>query len=218
MRIHDYLDFRGFSIGFLLLLGGSQAAARPPALETGEPPAAAVASSSRKPLPGAFLVASRWLQDSNFGETVVFLLEAGEKGAMGVIINRRTAVSAAEALPQLTALQGRQDFLYAGGPVQPLEPLFLASASSPPEGSKDVLEGEVFLLRSSEAVTSLLEDPTSGSVRIFAGYAGWGAGQLEAEIARSDWHVLPGSSRWIFADDPENVWLELLEVVLRPTA
>ena len=178
------------------------------------------ARSWQTPSAGSFLIASRWLQDPNFAETVIFLLEAGEQGAMGVIINRQTSLPASAALPHLEALQQRDDVLYAGGPVEPLKPIFLARTSSPPAASKMVLGDEVFLLTSLEAVRELLEDETPGesSLRVFAGYAGWGPGQLEAEIARLGWHLMPASPDWIFAAKPLRVWSDLLDIVFMPTA
>lgn len=171
------------------------------------------------PTPGTMLVASRRLQDPNFRQTVILLIEAGEAGAMGVIVNRPTSTSVREALPQLlpqleVEAQERA-LLFVGGPVSPLQPLFLADRAGPFEGSKEVLAGEVYLLTQREAVA---EATKNNSVRILAGYAGWGPGQLETELARSDWHLLPGEGRWVFSNDPFGLWSELLEIVFRPTA
>ena len=187
-------------------------------LALGQEPRSAV-SPALKPTAGSLLVASRWLEDPNFGESVVLLIEAGRQGAMGVILNRPTSISVAKALPQIGELGNSDDLLYAGGPVEPNKPVILVQTSSPPEGSKEVLENEVYLLTSPEAVRSVTQDSTEETtVRIFAGYAGWAAGQLEAEIARADWHLLPASARWIFDDEPQNIWSELLKLVFVPTA
>jgi len=189
----------------------------PPAF--GQPPRGSVVSPAFAPTSGSLLIASRWLADPNFGESVILLIEAGKTGAMGVILNRRTSISVAEALPQIEELGDSDDLLYAGGPVAPTKPVILVLTSSPPEDSVELVENEVYLLRSAAAVRAVIEDPTDDTVvRVFAGYAGWAPGQLEAEIDRSDWHILPGSAKWIFSDDPQTVWSRLLALVFQSTA
>ena len=101
------------------------------------------------PSPGTFLVASRRLQDPNFRQTVILLIETGEAGAMGVIVNRPTSATVGEALPrllpQLEVDVQADDLLFSGGPVSPRQPLFLSDAGGR-SGSSEVLEGEVYLL------------------------------------------------------------------------
>ena len=168
---------------------------------------------------GAFLVATRMLRDPNFGETVIFLIETGEEGAMGVIINRPTSIPIAEALTEIENLEGSELHLFRGGPVEPALPIFLARSQGPTEDARAVLAGEVFVLTSAEAVKRLFANPEKGdSVRVFAGYAGWAPGQLEAEIARGDWHVLSVGAEWIFDETSEGIWRALLDVVFRPSA
>ena len=168
---------------------------------------------------GAFLAASRSLRDPNFAETVIFLIEAGEEGAMGVIVNRPTGIPIAEALPEVENLEESEQHLFSGGPVEPQRPIFLARTRKPTQDSRAVLEDEVFLLTSPEAVKRLFADPEEkDSVRVFAGYAGWAPGQLEAEIARGDWHVLSVGSEWIFGEKSEGAWEALLDLVFQLTA
>ena len=168
---------------------------------------------------GAFLAASRTLRDPNFAETVIFLIEAGEEGAMGVIVNRPTGIPIAEALAEIESLAKSEQHLFRGGPVEPQRPIFLARTQKPPLDSKALLEGEVYLLTSPESVKRLIADPgNEDSLRVFAGYAGWAPGQLEAEIARGDWHVLSVGPEWIFGDKSQTVWRALLDVVFRPSA
>ena len=184
----------------------------------GQQPGSAV-SPALTPTSGSLLIASRWLEDPNFGESVILLIEAGRKGAMGVTLNRRTSITVAEALPQIGDLGDSDDVLYAGGPVEPTKPVILVRTSMPPEGSVELVENEVYLLTSPEAVRGVTEDPSDETVvRVFAGYAGWAPGQLEAEIARSDWHILPARAQWIFDDDPQTVWSRLLALVFQSTA
>ncbi len=164
------------------------------------------------------LVASRRLQDPNFRQTVILLIETGEAGAIGVILNRPTSATVGEALPrllpQLEVEAQADDLLFAGGPVSPLQPLFLSDAGGRSD-SREVVVGEVYLLTTREALDEATE---VHSLRVFAGYAGWGPGQLETELGRSDWHLLPAEGRWVFTDDPFGLWTKLLEIVFRPTA
>ena len=168
---------------------------------------------------GAFLAATRTLRDPNFAETVIFLIETGAEGAMGVIINRPTGIPIAEALSEIENLEGSEQHLFRGGPVEPELPIFLARSQEPTEDARAVLEDEVFLLTSADAVRRLFASPEKGdSVRVFAGYAGWASGQLEAEIARGDWHVLSVGAEWIFGETSEGIYRALLDVVFRPSA
>ena len=168
---------------------------------------------------GAFLAASRTLRDPNFAETVIFLIEAGEEGAMGVIINRPTGIPIAEALAEIENLGESEQRLFRGGPVEPQRPIFLARTQKPTPDSIALLEGEVYLLTSPESVKRLISDSGSeDSLRVFAGYAGWAPGQLEAEIARGDWHVLSVGSEWIFGEKSEGAWEALLDLVFQLTA
>ena len=80
----------------------------------GQQPGSAV-SPALEPTSGSLLIASRWLADPAFGESVILLIEAGQKGAIGVMLNRRTSISVAEALPQIGALGDSDDVLYARG-------------------------------------------------------------------------------------------------------
>ena len=161
------------------------------------------------------LVASRWLDDTNFGESVVLLLEVGDAGAMGVIVNRPTSTTVAAALPQLPMFAGRDERLFAGGPVSATQPLFLAASSPSAADARELVADEVFLLTEQDSIALALE---TGAVRVLLGYAGWGPGQLEAELARSAWHLVPGSGRWVFAEDSLGLWQKLLDVIFLPTA
>ena len=116
------------------------------------------------------------------------------------------------------SLTGRSDPLYVGGPVAVGTMTVLIKGSDPPNGAAQIIPG-VHLIRQDVGLRELLEsDPSETEVRFYAGYAGWSPGQLEDEIARGVWHLLPGDPRWVFSEVPAEVWGRLMRIVLGPTA
>lgn len=171
---------------------------------------------SLEPDPGDLLIASRELQDPNFAGSVVLLLATGPGGAGGVIINRPTPLRVATALPQIEALQERSDRLWRGGPVEPESAMILVRGGEAPAGGVAVLDG-VWAVRTREGIETLLEDDIDPErLRVFAGYAGWAAGQLEWEISIGSWHLRPAEARWIFDTDPAETWEQLLKLATSP--
>ena len=167
---------------------------------------------------GSVLVASRSVDDPNFGASVVLLIEAGQGGAMGVVLNRRTEFRWSDAMPELDVPEEKDDVLFAGGPVEPQRPIFLLRSDLAPADGLELVEG-LFLLTSTEAVReAALEPPEGAALRVYVGYAGWAPGQLEAEIDRHDWHVVDVSADWIFRDDTQDLWRLLLDLAFRQTA
>lgn len=162
---------------------------------------------SEASLRGRLVVASPAMGDANFAHTVVYLLEHGEDGAMGVVLNRPTDVEVAAALPQWEMLAARPGVLFLGGPVQPEAVVALGQERTPSE--------QVQPVRDSVGIVDLRADPLTligevSGLRLFAGYAGWGAGQLEAEIADGGWFVLDALLGDVFGDRPDDLWLEVL--------
>jgi len=157
-------------------------------------------------LRGHLLVAGPGLVDPNFRRTVVLVGEHGEQGAMGVVLNRPSGVELEEAVPPLVDLDGVDDVVYVGGPVQPQAIVVLGDFAEPERagvlvfGSIGFLPGEV--------------DPNElgelGRARVFAGYAGWAAGQLEGELEEGSWIVEPALAADVFTDDPGQLWSDVL--------
>ncbi|HEX5647766.1 MAG TPA: YqgE/AlgH family protein, partial [Nitrospira sp.] len=128
---------------------------------------------------GIFLIAAPNLRDPNFRQTVVLLCEHGPEGALGVVVNRPTAMSISEALPQVPIIEGAGHVLYAGGPVQPNQVMLLYRGSQFPENAHPVFDG-VCLGGDMSMVERILTDGGSKeSFRAYLGYSGWGPGQLE---------------------------------------
>ncbi|TNF70672.1 MAG: YqgE/AlgH family protein [Acidobacteria bacterium] len=160
---------------------------------------------------GRFLVASRDLRDPNFSKTVVLLLDYNEMGAMGLVINRPTELSIATALPDVEGLEDRKETVWVGGPVATYQMLMLVQSSDRPEDSDPVFD-DVYVSGSRGLLGRLVEaEGEAGRFRIFAGHAGWAPMQLDAEVARGGWEVLPADADMVFDETPAEVWPDLSE-------
>ena len=175
--------------------------------------AAAVSQNPRQAAlsAGRFLVAGEHLRDPNFGRTVVLLLNYGERGARGVIINRQTHVKLAAVFPGISGLHQRPDTVYLGGPVGRTQLLLLLRSESPPGRSEHVFD-DIYVSSSRQTLIEALNRAGSAvPVHVYAGYAGWAPGQLDHEVARGDWHVLPADAESVFSEAPKEVWRQLIE-------
>jgi putative transcriptional regulator len=174
----------------------------------------------RRLRPGAFLYAAPRLREPNFSETVVVLIEYGPKGAMGLVIDRPTGTLASEALKDAKAL-GRVP-VYWGGPVQPDAIFGLVRTAHPSKGAVSVFP-DVFLTgKRKDLETAAREGKADERVRLYLGYTGWRAGQLEGEVLRNGWLVTPGDPAAVFSPEPEKLWrkayrlLDRLEALAPP--
>lgn len=155
---------------------------------------------------GSLLVAGRGLGDPNFARTLVVLAQYGKDGAMGLILNRPTEVVVASALSGGEAAANAKDPVYEGGPVGTGGLLALARSATPIDGATRVT-GDVYLLSSRSALDRKIAAGARGdSLRIYAGYSGWGPGQLERELESGAWHVFRADASTIFDADPEHQW------------
>jgi putative transcriptional regulator len=158
-------------------------------------------------LRGSLLISSGGLYDPNFRHTVVLVGEHNDDGALGVVLNRALDVSVDEALPSLNELVPADDPLFEGGPVQPETPVVLAEFADPELADMLVFGSVGFLV----SVVSPDIAPGILRARVFAGYSGWGAGQLEAEMAADSWIVEPARVDDVFAAAPDLLWSSVLE-------
>jgi putative transcriptional regulator len=159
---------------------------------------------------GRLLVASPALVDANFRRAVVLMLDHSDDGALGLVVNRPMDVDVSSVLPAWqphTTAPGR---LFQGGPVQLDSALGLVAV--PGTGSQPIgvrlLIGSVGLV-DLDAPPEVIAPGLAG-LRIFAGYAGWSAGQLESEISQGAWYVVDSEPRDAFTDRPERLWREVL--------
>ncbi|QLQ11257.1 MAG: YqgE/AlgH family protein [Nocardioidaceae bacterium] len=160
---------------------------------------------------GRLLVATPTLLDPNFARTVALLLDVDETGALGVVLNRPSKMPVESILPEWITMITAPDVVFAGGPVS--GDSALAVGFSP--GSIGVESGGFRPVFGNVGIVDLdaSVDTVAGSVvgvRVFAGYAGWGPGQLEGEIDEGAWYVLPATHADLFGDRPDRLWSEVL--------
>lgn len=166
-------------------------------------------------LTGHLLVATPVIGDPNFERTVVMILEHSGDGALGVVLNRPSDVDVVEPLPEWQRLAASPGVVFVGGPVEQSAAIGLARVAfvEYAEGSDELdgfsvvmgTIGTLDLSRSPEDLASPIEQ-----VRVFAGYAGWGPGQLEGELEAEAWVVVDAEPGDVLSDDPEDLWRNVL--------
>ncbi|MDF0645835.1 MAG: YqgE/AlgH family protein [Nitrospira sp.] len=172
-----------------------------------------VPSSVKK---GVLLVASPTLGDPNFRETVVLIIEHGEEGTLGVIVNRPTGVLLTEVLPDIAALKGTTYRLFAGGPVQPTQLLVLFRLKEPSAEARSVFDG-VYVGGTPTMLERVIKQPKpTETFRAFAGSAGWAPGQLAYEMNQGAWATLPPDSAGLFDRDPSTFWQDCIDRLQAP--
>jgi putative transcriptional regulator len=160
-------------------------------------------------LKGQLLIASPSIHDPNFRRTVVYMTEHGEEGAMGLVLNRAAETTVGEAVPDLAWLADEDAVVHVGGPVSPQSVVVLAEFEEP-EQSALIVDADLGFVPAEVEDTAALAEAL-GRRRVFAGHAGWGPGQLEAEMEEESWIVEPARREDVFTSDPEELW----SVVLR---
>ncbi len=167
------------------------------------------------PKAGRLLVATPLLGDPNFRRTVILIVEHEEtEGTLGVVLNRPTQIPVGQVLEQWTGLATDPSVVFKGGPVAPSSALALAlvPGKEEPVGWR-ALDGAPSLARLGlldlDTPPRLLA-PAIQSLRVYAGYAGWSPGQLQAEIDEGAWHVVAAEPGDIFAATPDNLWRMVL--------
>ena len=157
-------------------------------------------------LQGHLLIAGPDLWDPNFRRTIVLVGHHDDEGAVGVVLNRASEVTVDEAAPPLSELVQPGDLLFLGGPVQPQSAVVLADFEDPAQAEVLAFGSIGFFAGEGDAG----EADAIRQARVFAGYAGWGPGQLEAEMEEDSWFVeeaLPGD---VFTPAPEALWESVL--------
>lgn len=173
-------------------------------------------AGSSEPLPSLVLIASEQMDDPRFRQSVILVTRHGgaRSGAIGVIINRPLRLSLRQLFPNIPEgpESGAAPSLHYGGPVAPQNLVYLFRTAQ--QVPSDVLEvhPRVYLGQSPSLLGRLLHrDLRAEGLQVFAGYSGWAPGQLEAEIRRGDWLLLPVGDEILFPKAPQALWKELLQ-------
>jgi len=160
---------------------------------------------------GVFLVAKPGMRDPRFQQAVILVTAHNANGTMGLIINHPTQVTISQALPEVKALKARNDTLFIGGPVRPGVLFTVLRSDHPPDRAQHIANTLYLTAGVSSLVQVLAAHDSHASLRSYAGYSGWGGGQLRHEIARGDWLVVDGNDDAIFAEDTGNLWQDIIK-------
>ena len=158
-------------------------------------------------LKGQLLLASPALFDPNFRRTVVLVTEHNEEGAAGLVLNRRSETAVAEAVPDLVPLVAEEERVYVGGPVQQSAVLVLAEFDDPGDAAALVVDAVGFV--PGDGDFELIAVATRRA-RVFAGYAGWGPGQLESELEELSWITAAAGGLDLFPEPETDLWSSVL--------
>ena len=129
-------------------------------------------------LAGKLLIASPSMSDY-FHRTVILVVEHSDEGAFGLVLNRPSETTVGEASPELATLVGDEHLLFVGGPVQPNAVTAIGEHFDPAAASKLIVGGV--------GMVELDDPPKLSRIRVFVGYAGWSAGQLDGELEQEAW-------------------------------
>lgn len=150
------------------------------------------------------------MDDENFQRTVVLLVEHSAEGSLGFVLNRRLEIPLSELVKELP-LPGVP--IYLGGPVENTTLHYIHRLETLP-GARKVGDG-VYWSGSFEILSEMINtrqlDPDE--IVFFVGYSGWGAGQLDQELARKSWIVAPGDMNVVFQADQSDLWRQLLQTL-----
>ena len=165
-------------------------------------------------LRGQFLIAGPRLRDENFFKSVVLIVEHGPDGAMGLVVNHPSSDTVAHALQGHFDLPETQELVFIGGPVEP-NALFVVHNSASLDPTEMPVVDDVYMGSSADVFQEILSAHSNSNgdelvYRVYGGCAGWGPGQLEDELDRGDWLVTEAAAQHVYAEDPYQVWEELI--------
>jgi putative transcriptional regulator len=158
-------------------------------------------------LTGQLLVAGPTLPDPNFARAVVLVAEHSEAGALGLVLNRPAPFTVGEAVPDLASALGVDAGMWIGGPVRPEGVLVLAEWDDP-EPAATLIVGAIGLLGAEAEAAEVVS--SARRMRAYAGFAGWGPGQLDGEVERNDWMLAAARSPDVFCEPAQDLWGDVL--------
>ena len=164
-------------------------------------------SADEMPARGKLLVATDEVRGPAFAQTVILLLQHDETGTLGLVVNRPIDAAIVDDLRQQADLAPYDGTFYWGGPVLPYTLRALLRSDASPEDAVQIFDS-VYLVNIDEAL--LADTANAANLRLFVGYAGWGAGQLEYELAFDSWSVVPATEEAVFAEGADDIWEKLV--------
>jgi putative transcriptional regulator len=160
-------------------------------------------------LQGQLILDGGKLHGSFFHRSVVLICQHDAEGALGLILNRSTENKVGQALVANLPESVKEQSLFIGGPVQPQTLSFLHSDEYLPGAN---VMTNLNLGHSIDALVDLSESfSVTQKLRLYAGYAGWSAGQLDNEMSRRDWLVHPATLELVFHPDPDQLWKKIMK-------
>ncbi|MEO5834910.1 MAG: YqgE/AlgH family protein [Nakamurella sp.] len=161
---------------------------------------------------GALLVATPELIGPTFERTVIYLVSHSGDGSLGVVLNRPSEIPVHNVLPQWNALAARSQVIFVGGPMRPDSAMCVGVALTG-RGLQELegiapIRGPVCLVDVDAEPAELA--PALRGVRLFGGHAGWAPGQLEGEVARGSWYVVPGLPDDILVPPKVDLWFQVM--------
>jgi len=162
------------------------------------------------PANGVLLVAKPELRDPNFARTVVLVTQTEDGGTVGVILNRPTKAQLAQFVSPEFSTEHYREPIFFGGPVMRLAMVALFRTETVPEHAAFHVLKNVYLTMHPDNIARLLADPKA-RYRIYAGFSGWLPRQLESEVMRADWYLLPADEATAFSEDTDGLWDRLHE-------
>ena len=142
---------------------------------------------------------------------MVYLVAHGDDGTMGLIVNRPSEVNLFEALPDVEDAHATGFRLHYGGPVGVQVILMLVRDDRPTAGMAHVTD-DVYISSDRQVLDRILaSDKSPNQARFYLGHSGWRSGQLDLELERGSWHVVPADTEAIFSGDAELMWQRLID-------
>lgn len=162
---------------------------------------------------GVLLIAAENLVDPNFSRTVILVTEINEEGTSGLVLNRRTSIPIARALPQILKIFPAPDYLYTGGPVTANAVNLLVNTDTPLSKANNIID-HIYLINTLELFNKIIvKNINIKSIRLYSGIAAWAPGQLESELIRGHWYLWHASEDIIFNKTPDSIWEGLIKIV-----
>ncbi len=160
-------------------------------------------------LRGNLLVAANHLRDPSFYRAVVLMVEHNDDSAMGLIINRPDSIAIDAAIAEAKMSSVGMGPIYSGGPVETTSLFILHSCTELGSSDEEITSG-IFVTGSHDSFDSLINNEAGCEhecgFRVYRGYAGWGPAQLEGELDRGDWRIMPAEAELVFEEDPYEIW------------